>query len=81
MKRIVFSDDAKRDIRAIPRQRAMSILAVIHRFAESGAGDVKTLKGNEGDKRLRVGDFRVRFTETEEEIQIQAVRDRKDAYR
>jgi len=59
----------------------MSILAAIHRFAESGAGDVKMLKGNEADKRLRVGDFRVRFTETESEIHIEAVRNRKNAYR
>jgi mRNA interferase RelE/StbE len=81
LKRIVFSDDAKSNIRAIPRQTAMSILAAIHRFAESGAGDVKMLKGNEADKRLRVGDFRVRFTETESEIHIEAVRNRKNAYR
>lgn len=81
MKRIVFSDDAKSDIRAVPRQIAMGILAAIHRFAESGAGDVKMLKGNESDKRLRLGDFRVRFTETGEEIHVEAVKNRKDAYR
>jgi mRNA interferase RelE/StbE len=81
LKRIVFSDDAKSNIRAIPRQTAMSILAALHRFAESGAGDVKMLKGNEADKRLRVGDFRVRFTETESEIHIEAIKNRKNAYR
>jgi mRNA-degrading endonuclease RelE of RelBE toxin-antitoxin system len=47
----------------------------------TAGGSVKLLKGQEGDKRLRVGDFRVRFTETAEEIHIQAVRNRKDAYR
>ncbi len=81
MKRIVFSDEARNDLRAIPQQTAMNILAAIHRLAESGAGGVKMLKGQGGDKRLRVGDFRVRFTETGEEIQIHAVRNRKDAYR
>jgi hypothetical protein len=41
----------------------MQILAAIHRFAETGAGQVTTLQGQGGEKRLRVGDFRVRFTE------------------
>ena len=63
MKRIVFSDQAKADIRAIPQAIAMNILTAIHRLAETGAGRVKTLKGQEGEKRLRVGDYRVRFTE------------------
>jgi hypothetical protein len=42
---------------------AMRVLTTLHRLAETGAGPVKTLKGQEGEKRLRVGDFRVRFTE------------------
>ncbi len=63
MKRIVFSEQAKADIRAIPQQTAMQILTAIHRLAETGAGRVKPLQGQGGEKRLRVGDFRVRFTE------------------
>lgn len=91
MKRIVFSDQAKADIRSIPQSIAMNILAGIHRYAETGAGRVKMLNGQEGEKRLRVGDYRVRFTEesaedkegTENEcaIYIHTVRNRKDAYR
>ena len=81
MKRIVFSDEAKADIRSIPQQVAMNILTAIHRLAESGAGRVKTLQGQEGDKRLRVGDFRVRYTEESDELHIHAVKNRKDAYR
>lgn len=82
MKRIVLSDDAKADIRAIPQHIAMNILTAIHRLAETGAGRVKSLKGKEGEKRLRVGDFRVRFTEEEGGVlRIHAVKDRKDAYK
>ena len=81
MKPIVFYDEAKADIRAIPQQAAMNILEAIHRFAESGAGRVKMLKDQGGDKRLRVGDFRVRFTEESDELHIHAVKNRKDAYR
>lgn len=92
MKRIVFSDQAKTDIRAIPQQTAMQILTAIHRLAETGAGKIKTLKGQGGEKRLRVGDFRVRFTEEGGEgaeagkenegiLHIHTVRNRKEAYR
>ena len=81
MERIVFSDEAKADIRNIPQQVAMNILTAIHRLAESGAGRVKMLQGQEGDKRLRVGDFRVRYTEESGELHIHAVKNRKDDYR
>lgn len=82
MKRIVFSDQAKADLRAIPQQTAMRILSAIHRLAETGAGPVKALKGQEGEKRLRVSDFRVRFTkEDEHTLHVHTVKNRKDAYR
>ena len=94
MKRIVFSEQARADIRAIPQQTAMQILTAIHRLAEARTGRVKTLQGQEGEKRLRVGDFRVRFTEESGEskegsqgkesegvLRIHAVRNRKEAYR
>lgn len=82
MKRIVFSEEAKADLRAIPQHIAMNILTAIHRLAESSAGRVKELKGKEGEKRLRVGDFRVRFTEEHPDtLRIHTVKNRKDAYR
>lgn len=82
MKRIVFSEEAKADIRAIPRHIAMNILTAIHRLAESGAGKVKELKGADGEKRLRVGDYRVRYTEEHPDtLRIHTVKNRKDAYR
>lgn len=60
----------------------MNILTAIHRLAETGAGRVKELEGRNGEKRLRVGDFRVRFTEEyPETLRIHTVKNRKDAYR
>jgi mRNA-degrading endonuclease RelE of RelBE toxin-antitoxin system len=69
----------------------MNILIAIHRLAETGSGRVKTLKGEGGEKRLRVGDYRVRFTEESGEemegeekkgtLRIHSVRNRKEAYR
>lgn len=82
MKRVIISEEARGDIRAIPQHIAMNILVAIHRLAETGAGCVKELKGKDGEKRLRVGDFRVRFTEEHPEtLRIHTVKNRKDAYR
>jgi hypothetical protein len=38
----------------------MRVLAALHRFAESGEGDVKAVSGRE-ELRLRVGDYRLFF--------------------
>jgi mRNA interferase RelE/StbE len=53
-------------------------LAAIHRYAATGAGRVKPLSGV---LRLRVGNYRVLFDETEDTITIHRVRDRREAYR
>jgi hypothetical protein len=37
LKRIIFSEEAKADIRAIPQHIAMNILTAIHRLAEHGS--------------------------------------------
>ena len=60
----------------------MNILTAIHRLAGPGGGRVRELKDKDGEKRLRVGDFRVRFTdEHPETLRIHTVRNRKDGYR
>ncbi|MGA2021046.1 MAG: type II toxin-antitoxin system RelE/ParE family toxin [Candidatus Sulfotelmatobacter sp.] len=82
MKKIDWSEDARADVRRIDRKIAMRIFATIQRFAETGEGDVKELKGESGELRLRVGDYRVRFTsEADDTIRIHAVRHRREAYR
>ena len=82
MKRIIISAEAKADIRAIPQHIAMNILTAIHRLAEHGSGRVKELKNEDGEKRLRVGDYRVRFTmEHPNTLRVHTVKNRKDAYR
>jgi len=81
MKKIAWSEGAGADVRRIDRRIAMRIFIAIQRFAESGAGDVKELTGQSGELRLRVGDYRVRFTDEGETLQIHAVRHRREAYR
>ena len=60
----------------------MRIPAALHRFAETGEGDLKKLQGESGEVRLRVGYYRVRFTEEHPDtLRIHAVLHRREAYR
>jgi len=82
VKKIAWSERARADIRSLDREIAMRIFAALLRLAESGEGDIKKLQGESGELRLRVGDYRVRFTEEPEDtLHIHSVRHRKDAYR
>lgn len=59
----------------------MHILSALHRFAESGTGDVKALQGRE-ELRLRIGDYRLFFVCPDSDtIEIRRVRHRGEAYR
>ena len=81
-KRIGWTDEAKADIRAIDRQTAVDLLHGLARYLETEEGDVKRLRGIEpAELRLRLGDFRVRFYDHGDSIEILAVKHRKDAYR
>ena len=81
MKRIVWTGPAKTDVRSLSKPTAMHILSALHRFAESGTGDVKALQGRE-EFRLRIGDYRLFFVCTDPDtIEIRRVRHRSEAYR
>jgi hypothetical protein len=41
----------------------MRILTLLHRFAQTGEGDIKELQGASSELRLRICDYRIRFTE------------------
>lgn len=81
MKKIRFLSNVPAEVRAIPQPIALGILKALHRYIETGQGRVKPLSGEfEGLLRLRVGDYRVLFDETEDSITVHRVRDRKNAY-
>lgn len=81
MKRIVWTDPARADVRSLSKPIAMHILSSLHRFAESGAGDVKALQGME-EIRLRIGDYRLFFVcPTPDTIEVRRVHHRSEAYR
>jgi mRNA interferase RelE/StbE len=78
----VWTDAARNDVRALDKPTALRILSALHRFAESGAGDVKTLQGEREELRLRIGDYRLFFVSTTADaIEVRRVLHRKEAYR
>lgn len=81
MKRIVWTDPAKSDVRSLSKPVATHVLSVLHRFAQSGIGDVKALRGGD-ELRLRIGDYRLFFVCPDADtIEIRRVRHRGEAYR
>jgi mRNA interferase RelE/StbE len=81
VKRIVWTDPAKSDVRSLSKPVAMQIFSAVLRFAQSGTGDVKALQGRD-ELRLRIGDYRLFFVCPETDtIEIRRVRHRGEAYR
>jgi mRNA interferase RelE/StbE len=82
VKRIAWTEQAKSDIRSLDKSAAMPILYALHRFAESGTGDIKALQGDVEEMRLRAGDYRLFFVCTGDDvIEVRRVRHRREAYR
>jgi mRNA-degrading endonuclease RelE of RelBE toxin-antitoxin system len=92
---IVFLSVARRDLRRLDPAVARRIVLAVQRYVDTGGGDVRRLAGTADELRLRVGDWRVRFTDRVEErpveppgshtglvrvIEIIRVRHRREAY-
>jgi mRNA interferase RelE/StbE len=81
-KKIVWKDRAKAELRAIEQGTALRILHALARAILTGEGDVKRLQDIDPPEfRLRVGDYRVRFRDFNDSIEILSVKHRREAYR
>lgn len=79
---VVWSPQARADLRAIDREQAMQILYCIDHYLISRKGDVKKLKPPRTGLRLRCGGYRVFFDfQAENTVEITGVRIRGNAYR
>ncbi len=79
---VIWSPEARADLRAIDRETAMQILYCLDRYLTSRVGDVRKLKPPHTDFRLRCGDYRLFFEpKGENAIEITGVRNRREAYR
>jgi plasmid stabilization system protein ParE len=79
---IVWTDQAKADIRGIEQPIALQILKTLGRYILTGEGATKQLKGITPPLiRLRAQNHRVFFREQDDSLKIERVLDRKEAYR
>jgi mRNA-degrading endonuclease RelE of RelBE toxin-antitoxin system len=79
---VIWSLEARADLRAIDRETAMRILRCVDRYLATRTGDVKKLKPPLTGFRLRCGDYRVFFDPKDESaIAITGLRNRREAYR
>lgn len=81
--RVLWSAEARADIRAIERDTALRLLKALDRFVKTGAGNVKQLQGFDPPLfRLRVRDRRFIYRDAgANAIEVVRVRSRKEAYR
>lgn len=81
-KRIVWTEQARADVRGIERSIALQILKTLARYALTGEGNTRQLQGIEPPLvRLRAQDHRIFLREKGETLEISRVLDRKEAYR
>ena len=83
MKKLVLSDQARIDLDNLDRATRLRVAAALQRLVLTNAGYIKKLQGvDPPEYRLRVGDFRVRFSYPDPgAVRINRVQNRKDAYR
>lgn len=83
MKQIAFSKDALRTLSRMPANTSKLIRAKIGQYASNPAAqanNVISLKGQTGIYRLRIGDWRVLFSETGDVVAIIKIAPRGGAY-
>lgn len=84
MRRVTFSKAATKSLRRLPPKTAELIVGKVELYArdpQTLAANVKALRGMPGLMRLRVGDWRVIFTEDLEVVAVSAVAARGDVYK
>jgi mRNA interferase RelE/StbE len=79
MPSIVFTPAGARQWAKLSHDVRRRIDARLQKFAVSGTGDVKRLRGR-GGARLRIGDWRVIFYEEGDAIVVVAVGHRREIY-
>ena len=83
MRKLVLADQAKADLAGLDRATRLRIAAALQRLVLTNAGNIKKLQGiDPPEYRLRVGDWRVRFSYPDPgTVRVNRVQNRKDAYR
>jgi len=82
-KRLLWTLEARADVRAIDRDTALRLLKALDRFLKTESGNIKQLEGFDPPLyRIRVGSWRFLYHKLgSDAIEVVRVRNRKDAYR
>lgn len=83
MRKLVLTDQAKADLAALDRATRLRIAAAIQRLVLTNTGNIKKLQGiDPPEYRLRVGDWRVRFSYPDPgTVRVNRIVNRREAYR
>ena len=79
MKRIAYTVAATKQRRKLAADVRDRLAGKLASYAETGTGDVRALVGRPG-ARLRIGDWRIVFVETTDEILAVAIGHRREIY-
>jgi mRNA-degrading endonuclease RelE of RelBE toxin-antitoxin system len=81
--RVLWTVEARSDLRAIERETALRLLTSLDRFLKTNSGNVKQLEGFDPPLfRLRVGDWRIIYRkQPNNAIEVIRVWNRREAYR
>ena len=77
---LFISEEALKQLRALPKDLRKRIGERLSSLETSFTGDIKKLAGTVDKYRLRAGNHRVLFRLAGRQIQVYAVKDRKEAY-
>jgi len=81
-RQVRWTERALKDAERLDRGTRQRIVTAVERFAETERGDIRHLQGDKsGYLRLRVGPWRVLFSQAEGEIVVRRVLPRSGAYR
>ncbi len=78
--RVELTEEARRQLRALPKEKRQQIGWKLDALQDNLSGDVKKLTARTHEYRLRVGSFRVLFVLERDVITVYTVKDRKEAY-
>jgi mRNA interferase RelE/StbE len=78
--RLEIKDQARRQLRVLPKEERQKIGRRLNALQTDLAGDVKKLMSKTDEYRLRVGSWRVLFMLESDLISVYAVKLRKEAY-
>ncbi|MGD9740413.1 MAG: type II toxin-antitoxin system RelE/ParE family toxin [Bauldia sp.] len=83
MRELTFSREATKALLRLPRNVAVTIRSKLDQYLAdpmSLANNIKALKGMDGVLRLRVGDWRVVFTDDGQVVAVSRIAPRGSAY-